>query len=79
MRIELRRFATLRPPSTDSAQEPETVLLPDDACISDLIAHLGIDPETVHLVMVDGRIEHDRSSPLHDGSRVALFPPVGGG
>ena len=33
----------------------------------------------VHLVMVNGEMEHDRGRALSEGDEVTLFPPVAGG
>jgi len=79
VRIELRRFATLRPQDASYSGDPESIELPEDATIDDLIRHLGNDPGEIHLILIDGRVTHDRAHPLQDGARVALFPPVGGG
>ncbi|MCB2192191.1 MAG: MoaD/ThiS family protein [Deltaproteobacteria bacterium] len=44
----------------------------------DLIRRLGLDPERIKIVMLNGR-SASLDAELHDGDRVGLFPPVGGG
>ena len=49
-----------------------------DVRVSDLIAHLAIDPSEVGIVTVDGRQSSlERIVPA--GSRVCIFPPMFGG
>ena len=80
MNVEVRLFATLTTyrPGVASG-EPSCVGLDVGATLSDLLRALAIPSEDVHLAMIDGRICHDRGALLSDGSRVGLFPPVGGG
>jgi len=61
------------------AGEPFRVDLPEGVAVRDLILNLALAAEEIHLVMVNGRIVHDRDAPLGGGDRVGLFPPVGGG
>ena len=80
MRVQVRLYATFaRFAPSRKAGEPFDVDLAEAASITDLICHLLIPETDVHLVMIDGRIVHDRSAPLTDGTRIGLFPPVGGG
>ena len=80
MRIEVRLHATLAEDvAIAAAAEPLDVEIAAGAPVADLIDHLGLPAKDVHLVVVDGRIIHDRLIRLTEGSRVALFPPVGGG
>ena len=46
--------------------------------ISELVAELGLPPNQVKLVFVNGRISRQEYV-LQDGDRVGIFPPVGGG
>jgi molybdopterin converting factor small subunit len=78
--VEVRLYATLAEHVREaSIGEPIDLEISDESSIADLIEGLNIPPGEVHLVIVDGRMVHDRTSRLADGSRVALFPPVGGG
>jgi len=80
MQVEVRLFATLAEGVRGvKVSEPFDVELPDSATVGALIEQLGIDPGDVHLVMIDGRVVHDRNRPLAGALRVGLFPPVGGG
>jgi molybdopterin converting factor small subunit len=80
MKVEVRRYTTLANPQAGRVPgEPESVDLDDRATVAQLLERLALPPESVHLVVVDGRILHDRNAVLADGCRVALFPPVGGG
>ena len=79
MNIEVRLYAGLRAESVRSSGDVFSVPLAEGATLSDLLAHLGIQPDLVHLAIVNGQILHDRAARLADGDRVALFPPIGGG
>ena len=80
MRVEVRLFATFAGfAPTKRAGASFDVVLPDAASVDDLVRHLGIPPDDVHLTMVDGHIVHNRNAPLAEGARLGLFPPVGGG
>ena len=80
VRVEVRLFATFADyaPSGKSAV-PFDATLNEGATIADLIAQLAIPQDEVHLCIVNGRLVHDRTHPLSQDDRVALFPPVGGG
>jgi molybdopterin synthase sulfur carrier subunit len=80
VRVEVRLYATLANdhPSV-RAGEPLPLEFSDDTSLSDLLRRLGIEPQAIHLVIINGRLVHDRAVGLSDGDRVALFPPVGGG
>jgi len=80
MKVEVRLFATLAEAVLGArAGEPLSIELPEGATVTELIAVLNVDPSDVHLVMIDGRICHGPNVLLAAGSRIGLFPPVGGG
>ena len=80
MKVEVRLFATLARSAPEArGGKALPIELAEGATVAGLIAVLGIDPSDVHLVMVDGRIHHALDVPLAAGSRIGLFPPVGGG
>ena len=79
MNVEVRLYAGLHTESVRSSGDVFSVPLAEGATLSDLFSHLGIQPDLVHLAIVNGQILHDRAARLADGDRVALFPPVGGG
>jgi len=77
--VEVRLYAGLRTESVRSSGDVFSVPLAEEATLSDLFSHLGIQQDLVHLAIINGRIHHDRAVRLADGDRIALFPPVGGG
>lgn len=80
MRVDVRRYATLAGAASGRpAGTPEPLDVDAGETVSGLLARLALSPDAVHLVMINGRIVHDRGARLADGDRVALFPPVGGG
>ncbi len=79
MNVEVRVFATLADHAGVRAGSVMSVELPDGSDLCTLLEAMGIPNDRVHLVIVDGHVTHDRSVPLRDGSRIGLFPPVGGG
>lgn len=52
--------------------------LPPGTSVGDLLAFLGIPPEEIGLVSLDGRIAQE-DQPLNNASEARIFPPVGGG
>ncbi|MEJ2070257.1 MAG: MoaD/ThiS family protein [Syntrophobacterales bacterium] len=46
--------------------------------VSSLISQLGLPPEEVTLIMINGR-RQQLEFPLQGDERVGLFPPIGGG
>ena len=80
MNVEVRLHGTLIAARTGlRAGEPFPVEVPEGATVSDLVLKVALASEEVHLVMVNGRIVHNRATRLEDRDRVGLFPPVGGG
>ncbi|MCL6451644.1 MAG: MoaD/ThiS family protein [Acetobacteraceae bacterium] len=59
-------------------QQGVEVELPAGATVGDLRARLGLRPQAVQVVLVNG-VAARPSTPLKDGDRVAVFPLVGGG
>jgi len=57
---------------------PEEIPISSGTTVADLLARLGIPPEKIHLVFVDGK-KSDLREALQGGERVGVFPPVGGG
>jgi molybdopterin converting factor small subunit len=46
--------------------------------VGELTDQLKMPRDTVKLIFING-VRGSLSTPLHDGDRVGLFPPVGGG
>lgn len=80
MNVEVRLHGSLTATRPGlRAGDPFGVELPPDSTVSALLQVVGLEPKDVHLVIVNGRIEHERDAFLADRARVGLFPPVGGG
>jgi molybdopterin converting factor small subunit len=75
MNITLKCFATL---SRFSPADAEAYPAAMGETVADVVARLGIPPEELKLVFVNGA-HAPLSTPLADGDRVGLFPAVGGG
>ncbi len=52
--------------------------VPTGAPVSQVINRLGLPPEEVTLIMVNG-VRREPDFPLQGGERLGLFPPIGGG
>jgi len=77
--IEVRLYATLR--RYAPAEAPAGVfskVVAENTDLGGLLTVVGIKPEQVHLLMVNGT-HAELDNVLHDGDRVGLFPPIGGG
>jgi len=79
--VQVKLFATLLglagPPGLGIGQA-FPVKLPEDATAADLIDHLGLPPEEVKLLFVNGLFRTPEHV-LADGDELGIFPPVGGG
>lgn len=78
MKIEIRLYATLR---RHQPQAPAGLLSMEaaaGAAVRDLLPTLGIKPEEVHMLMING-VSASLETPLAAGDRVGIFPAVGGG
>ncbi|GFK94360.1 hypothetical protein NNJEOMEG_02204 [Fundidesulfovibrio magnetotacticus] len=75
MQITVKCFATLAPFQPADA---EHVPLQPGETAKDVIARLGIEPDQVAVLFVNGA-HAALDKPLADGDRVSLFPAVGGG
>ena len=75
MQIQLKLFATLRAYIPENAEafpiEPGTT-------VKDIVDALGIPTEDAKLVFINST-RRELATPLADGDRVGIFPPVGGG
>ncbi|QNB46086.1 MoaD/ThiS family protein [Thermanaerosceptrum fracticalcis] len=78
MQVEVRLYAYLRDTIPEAKKGPLLVDIPEDSTIGDLLAYLQLPDESNLIVMVDG-IRQFNSYPLKNGSRIAIFPPIGGG
>jgi sulfur carrier protein ThiS len=88
MLIHTKLFATLtrivpdpvkeRYPQLIRAGTPVDVELPEESTLADLVDHIGLPPEKVRVIFVNGRVR-PREHVLVTGDEVGIFPPVGGG
>ncbi len=78
MKVHVALFASLSDHHTLSGEgHTRTYDLAEGTRIADVIAELGL-PDQPRIVFVDGRhAPEDRE--LHEGERLAVFPPVAGG
>jgi sulfur carrier protein ThiS len=78
MRVDVALFASLSDFHTESGSgHTRTYELDGGATIADVIALLGL-PDQPRIVFVDGR-HAEETADLHEGERLAIFPPVAGG
>ena len=75
MRIEVRLLGMLRARAPASG----SLNLPVGASVRDVLSMLGVAPEEVHAVSVNGRIEHDLEHTLAAADKLTVLPPVTGG
>jgi molybdopterin converting factor small subunit len=73
MHLNLLLGGSLRHEAGDGRQQTEVDLGPGTR-VGDIINRLGLPPERVKLILVNGR-GATLTTPLQEGDRVALFPP----
>ncbi len=73
--IQLKLFANL---AQISSKDSGCVQIQPGTTVRDLMDAVGIHPREVKLIFING-IAKQTDSELHNGDRVGLFPPVGGG
>lgn len=73
--ITLRLFATLRVYAPDNA---ERFPITPGTTVADVVRRLAIPETDAKLIFVNS-IRRDHETPLQDGDRLGIFPPVGGG
>ena len=79
MKIEANLYATLSRYLPERLEKGSCVVdVADGATVDDVLQQLNIPIDLVKLIFVDG-IHAGRESNLKDGSRLGVFPPVGGG
>jgi len=82
VKVELRVFATYRKSiAKNLGQEADDVIFLDlapESTLGDLIEEIGLGDDKAIIALVNG-LRQEKSCKLHDGDRVGMFPPVGGG
>jgi len=79
MEVEINLYATLARYLPDKVRENDRKMeVKDGTTIGDLLQQLNIPTEKAKLVFLDG-VHADVGAVLEEGSRVGIFPPVGGG
>jgi molybdopterin converting factor small subunit len=79
MKVEVHLFATLAPYLPDEVRENNRMMeVEDGTTVGDLLQQLRIPSEKAKLIFVNGA-HTDVGAVLEEGSRVGIFPPVGGG
>ncbi|MCH5146094.1 MoaD/ThiS family protein [Desulfovibrio sp. UIB00] len=79
MKLTVKLSTTLRDYVPDYV--PETGLqveMPEGSTVAQLAQHLGLPPQDIKIVMVNG-LQQKVSDLMRDGDRIAYFPAVGGG
>lgn len=80
MHIRVKLMASLRVKLPPGAKNGVAVLeVPAGATLTAALEKLGLAAGHIHLVMVNGAQEPDRSRPLAEGDELVVFPPVAGG
>ncbi|MFY9705247.1 MAG: MoaD/ThiS family protein [Desulfobacterales bacterium] len=79
MKIEANLYATLARYLPNQLEKGSCVVdVADGATVEDVLRQLNIPLGLVKLIFVDG-VHASRESNLKNGSRLGVFPPVGGG
>lgn len=73
--IDVRLYAHLASPTMPPEFQVESRA---GLTVRDVLAEAGIDPRHVFVVMLNNA-RADLDTPLADGDRLSLFPPVAGG
>ncbi|GAB4284523.1 MAG: hypothetical protein Kow0067_06530 [Coriobacteriia bacterium] len=79
MHVDVALFAHLAAfqPDGQGGRAPRSFELPEGTTIAEVIETLGL-PDQPRVVFVNGR-HAEEDAVLHDGDRLAIFPPVAGG
>ncbi|MGD2270996.1 MAG: MoaD/ThiS family protein [Desulfobacterales bacterium] len=79
MKIEVNLYATLSRYMPDGSKGPAHVVdVREGATIGDLLQKLGVPEKSAKLIFLDG-MHSNLDTVLKEGSRLGVFPPVGGG
>jgi molybdopterin converting factor small subunit len=79
MKIDLRLFASLARYLPDKSDGRSLIVeVDEETTVKDLLKRMGIPLGEVKLIFLNG-IRSEMESPLKDGDRLGVFPPVAGG
>ena len=79
MKVEINLYATLARYLPEKVRQNDRMMeVNDGITIGDLLQQLSIPAEKAKLVFLDG-VHADAGAVLEEGSRIGIFPPVGGG
>jgi molybdopterin converting factor small subunit len=79
MKIELRLFASLARYLPDKSDGRSlNVEIHKGTTVKDVLERMGVPLGEVKLIFLNG-IRSEMESPLNDGDRLGVFPPVAGG
>lgn len=73
--ITIKLFATLRPYAPPNA---DRFPVPPGTTVADVVRELNIPVKDAKLIFINS-IRKELDTPLQDGDRLGIFPPVGGG
>jgi molybdopterin converting factor small subunit len=80
MRIRIKVMGALRSKLPSGSKGNTAQLdLETGATVATALERLGLSTSQVHLVMVNGEMDHDKNRKLNERDEVTLFPPVAGG
>jgi molybdopterin converting factor small subunit len=72
--VTVKLGGSLRYRAADPREGVETLVLSEGARIADVLSLMGIAPGEVRIILHNARSAWI-DAPLHDGDRLALFPP----
>ena len=76
MKLTIKLYANLRKYS--KGEGTIVIELPEECQVKDVLRHLMIPDKETKIIMVNG-VQVQLDSEVHDGDRVAFFPPIAGG
>ncbi|MCG8512899.1 MAG: MoaD/ThiS family protein [Halanaerobiales bacterium] len=78
MKVTVNLYAGLEKHLASGKRKGNIIELKEPARVLDLLEKIGIPPEKVAIIMVNGRHSHFEDR-LEENEVVAFFPPLGGG
>lgn len=75
MQVQVKLMGMLKPHAPPDGK----LDLPTDATIRDVLTRLSVEPQSIAVCSVNGRLVRHFDHPLQDGDELTILPPVGGG